>query len=381
MLVIDESIPFGNVCDVEITEQARPAEVKFSPSPHGGPETMWFCFRIVRQGGSALPATIRLILKNSTNMLGGGSRDPSTMRPVVRDSRHDWRRLDAPRVQLLPDGRRLLSWNVKAGGKYLEVAWCYPYGPVEVDALVAQSKKRWRKDTIGVSQGSRPIIRLANEYGREGSRRPGLYLIARQHSGETPGSWVLEGFLQRIAQAGRAAPLVWAVPLSNIDGVMGGDYGKDNFPCDLNRAWPWNTPAMRHETRVIGDDIRRWSRRCRPALAIDFHAPGACEADGIYAFLHNPEQFVVQHRQSREWMAAMASSLGTLAKKDPFLVIRYKSRWETPSFASCIAGEIGVPALCVETPYAFCRRKLMTRGDYIRAGGKMAQAVMNRLKK
>jgi hypothetical protein len=269
---IDTDIPYGNVCDVSVTEREGMTEVSFAADPHGGPECLWFCFRLIQVAPTTgFNRKIRLVLKHSFNMLGGGNS--LNMRPVIRRVETDWERLDAPLVEKLPDGRNLVAWVIDAPEPFVDVAYCYPYGRSDVDTLLSETDGYWRADTIGVSQEGRPLIRLSNSYGEVDSNRPGLYLLARQHSGETSGSWVLDGFLRHTASLGDSAPLIWSVPLANIDGVERGDYGKDNFPYDLNRAW--GTPPMRHEVLVFQRDMQRWKERCRPVLGIDFHAPGA----------------------------------------------------------------------------------------------------------
>ena len=60
---------------------------------------------------------------------------------------------------------------------------------------------------------------------------------------------------------------------------------------------------------MIQRDIARWRTRCRPALAVDFHAPGACESDGAYAYLPKPDQFPQQHEATRGWTDAIEASL------------------------------------------------------------------------
>ena len=94
-----------------------------------------------------------------------------------------------------------------------------------------------------------------------------------------PGSWVLDGLLRHAAQAlDPSQLLIWVTPFAHLDGIVQGDYGKDPFPWDLNRAW--TTPPMRHEVRVMQSDMTRWSQRCQPALVLDLHAPSPGEADG-----------------------------------------------------------------------------------------------------
>jgi hypothetical protein len=301
------------------------------------------------------------------------------MRPVIRTAGGDWERLDPPEVEVLSDGRPRVSWVIDEPDKFADVAFCYPYGPEDVDVLVQETAGALRADIIGVSQQARPLVRVSNDYGTEGGSRSGVYLIARQHSGETPGSWVLDGFLRHVASLGADAPLVWAVPLSNVDGVEQGDYGKDNFPYDLNRAW--GSPPMRHETLVFQRDIQRWKTRCRPLLGVDFHGPGGTEADGVYLYLPDPERLPEAHRSALAWSADLKDALTSrYASGDFARLVRYASRWETPGFASYLAQICGICSFTIETPYAMVGDLVLTREYYREIGKLMADAVIRKLK-
>ena len=373
---VDTSIPYGNASDVSITEGAEMTQVSFAAHPHGGPECLWFCFRLSQTAPAAESSQkIKLALKHSSNMLGGG--EPINMRPVIRREGADWQRLGMPTVENLPDGRRLVAWVIDAPKTYVDVAYCYPYGWPEVQALMDETGGYWRADTIGVSQSGRPLIRLSNNYGQAGGKRPGLYLLARQHSGETPGSWALDGFLRHIASLGDDAPLVWTIPLTNIDGVENGDYGKDNFPYDLNRAW--GSPPMRHEVLAFQRDIQRWKARCRPVLGIDFHAPGACEVNGIYCFLPAPEEYAEYHREVSGWTDPIAAALTPEYAATPFgRVANYASRWETPSFSSYCWTRQKMVGFTIETPYAMSGKLTLTQECYREAGKRIASCIAER---
>ncbi len=385
---IDTRIPYGNACDLSLNVLDDVLEVGFSPDPHGGPETLWFCFRLCCSGPadsasedasatdcSALNA-VRLVLKHSTNMLGGN--DPLAIRPVVRHDDADWQRLPKGNLVLLPDGRSTVSWSVPTPEHTIDVAFCYPYGLSEVRALVTETDGVWTADTIGVSQAARPLLRLSNSYGDEGGQRPGLYLMARQHSGETPGSWVMDGFLRAMATLGDRTPLIWAIPLANIDGVEQGDYGKDNFPYDLNRAW--GRPPMRHEVLVLQRDLWRWRARCRPVLAIDFHAPGACEPSGVYAYVPDPDTDRGAHEVVLQWADWTGEALGAPYAAQEFArVARYASRWETPSFRTYLWSQLGVPCITYETSYALAGERVLTQEDYREIGRRIAGGVMHGL--
>jgi len=388
-LQVNTNVPYGNACDVSIKKNNTVTEVAFAPDPHGGPEVMWFCFRL-EQSGSGAPRgasgerrgrrKVRLVLKNFHNILGADK--PQNVRPVLRRPDGDWQRMDPGKPRELPDGRRHATWEIDEPAPFVEVAWCYPYGRPEIARLLEETGGYWREDVIGVSQGRRPLIRLGNGYGEEGSDRPGLYLIARQHSGETPGSWVLDGFLRYIATLGDHAPLVWAVPLANIDGIEQGDYGKDNYPYDLNRAWGHS--PMRHETLVIQRDMWRWKDRCRPALGLDFHAPGACEAAGIYAHCPVEEGDAHRWKAAQRWNRVMAEALTRQYAHEPFgrQTSRFSpgnSRWTTPSFSHFCYESIGMPGACIETPYSTIGRLVLTRERYQEAGRRLAAGIVAEL--
>ena len=373
--LVDSSIRCGNACDVQVSVDADIVEVSFAPDPHGGPECMWFCFRLVPVAPTQA-RQVRLVLKNVQNMLGGNQ--PGNIRPVVRPAGSDWRRLDAPSVIELPDGRYNAAWMLEAPQRPLDVALCYPYDLTDLHALLRRMQGRLLGDVIGVSQKARPILRLSNSYGNAGDSRPGIYVVARQHAGETPGSWVLDGFLEHIATLGPQAPLVWAVPLADIDGVEEGNYGKDHFPYDLNRAW--GNPPMRHEVLVIKRDIERWKKRCRPVLGIDLHAPGACEAEGIYAYVPDPRCLPGIHQQTTRWTQHAAEVLtGRFAAPDFARVAEYPSRWESPHFTGCFWSQHELPAFALETPYALTGGGVLSREDYQEAGRRLAVGICRAL--
>ncbi len=379
---VDTGIPYGNACDISVVEKGDVTEVSFAADPHGGPECLWFCFRLIRNS----PATksdgkIKLILKHFHNMLGW--HEACNIRPVLKHAGGDWLRLGPGILEKLPDGRCRVVWIINAPEPSADMAFCYPYGRPEIEDLLQDTSGYWRADTIGISQNSRPLVRVSNSPGEVGSKRPGLYLIARQHSGETPGSWVMDGFLRYIASAGEDALLVWAVPLSNIDGIERGDYGKDNFPYDLNRAW--GSPPMRHEVLVFQRDMQRWKERCRPVFGIDFHAPGACESEGIYCFVPDPEGYPGHHRATLRWTEIFAhaltpeyASLGDNGKSFA-RVARYSSRWETPGFSSYCYNTVGICGIGLETPYAMAGDTIFTREHYREAGSRIAACIVREL--
>jgi hypothetical protein len=370
-LTVETNLTGGNACLIGVEETENAAEIRLTPDPHGGPETMWFRFR-ARSAQPVPGGRLRLVVAHFGNLLGGG--DPAFCSPVMCPAGGDWIRLGAGRLHALPDGQVEGVWDIDFPHAQAEFALCFPYGTAERDALATEHDGYWTRDVIGVSQQGRPLVRLSNGYGseRDGEKRPGIYTIARQHAGEMPGSWVLHGFLKAFAERRVDDILVWSVPLTNIDGVENGDYGKDNFPYDLNRAW--GRPPMRHETLVLQRDMARWKARCNAHAAFDFHAPGLAEHGGIYAFLPPADAALAQ--QLDRWASVCGRAFGAFADATFARHATYASRWETPTFTRYCVDPLRLPALSFEVPYSFIGSQPLTRADYLRAGRQLADGVI-----
>jgi hypothetical protein len=367
-----KDIPFGNVCSFYVNTETSPARVEFSAHPHGGPEAMWFCFRLEKKDMGERKKG-QLVFKYFQNILGGSSMAHLSI--VCKTESGDWKRLGTGRLETAPDGQISHVWDFEFVSESMDFALCYPYGEKELSVLLENSGAYLQSDFIGVSQAGRDIVRLSNSYGSLENKKKGIYLVARQHSGETPGSWALHGFLKHFAEMKNNDFVLWAVPFANTDGVFSGDYGKDNFPYDLNRAW--ERPAMRHETAVIMNDMKRWSERCEPIISLDFHAPGVGENAGVYSFVakkHGVEKEPLSLQLAKILEGPMRAT-GLIAQ-DFIRSANYKSRWETSNFTRFSAEIMELRSLSFEFPYSFAGEKELLREDYMRVGAVIAETII-----
>jgi len=187
---------------------------------------------------------------------------------------------------------------------------------------------------------------------------------------------VLDGALRQLAQVRKAGYIVWAVPLADIDSVLGGHAGNGRCPFDLNRAW--GQPPMRHETRVLRQDLQRWKERCRPILALDLHAPGASERDGVYSHTANAAPDSLAAEETR-WANTIQNEL-----KAEFAASEFKRVINTPpssnatTFYDYVHGELQVPALTLEIPYAMVGSRVLTQKDYREIGRRLTEAILRR---
>lgn len=367
-LTVSTDVPSGNACDIDVEEFEGEEAVSFDADPKGGPEAMWFCLRLngsPREGDEK----VKVVLRHVQNLLGGS--DPGKINPVARKAGGDWIRI-GPGILEQADGQKNGVWHVDYPEPYTDLALCYPYGKPELDSLLSETSGYWEPTRIGVSQGGRPLVRLSNS-GAAGDEGTGIFVIARQHAGETPGSWVLDGFLRKIASIGGDSPFVWAIPLADIDGVEEGAYGKDRYPYDLNRAW--GKPPMRHEVLAYQRDLDHWFGLMKTGLGIDFHAPGCCESGGMYAFLPNLDEFPGPHREASEAARVVEKHLSQFAAPEFGRLARYLSRWNTPGFTSHLSSR-GFFAIGLETPYHQVGEMILTRERYREAGERIADSVV-----
>ena len=195
--------------------------------------------------------------------------------PVYRAPDGQWKRTNKCTVTFEEDGFPIVEFVIDDCPRDVEVAFCFPYGPAQLEATMG-SLPCFEKKCIGYSTKGNPIYRYATDGGRK-TGKPGLYLTSRQHAQEVGGAWVLDGILRYFgSEEGRAYReklSIWVTPMVDVDGVIYGAYGKDQAIGDMNRSW---TPRFQKRTEVdcVAQDMDRWHERCSGERAImDVHSP------------------------------------------------------------------------------------------------------------
>lgn len=115
-------------------------------------------------------------------------------------------------------------------------------------------------------------------FGEPGEGKRVLWVIGRQHPGETMGSWWMEGFLSRLMDESDAVTMaleekavVHVVPLVNIDGSRRGHLRTNAAGADLNREWA--EPSAERSPEVLA--IRSRMDRTGCDLFLDVHGDEA----------------------------------------------------------------------------------------------------------
>ncbi len=365
----------GNGKLLELRREGDFWEVRFISEPRTSPQALWFHLRVSNVGD----APVRFVWESADLLLGNPQR-LHTLRPVLRADDHDWQRCEEVAVVTTPDGRRHVVFEQAEPCECVSAAFCYPYGPEDLAATLGGLGDAWERSTIGLSGEGRefPRLRLAAEPSEEA--RPGVYFVARQHAGETPGSWLMDGILRFVAsdapEARECREQVdwWLAPFADLDGVVNGDYGKDALPWDFNRAW--ELLPMRPEVHALQRDMRRFAQRTKPRIVVDLHGPGHDGKD-IYVHLPRDERPEEQKEAARSFVLHLMRQFPELNPEEVWKPTRYASRWNPLSTLGGWAWDYldNTPGATIETSYQSLAGKVLERGDYRDLGRRVALAV------
>ena len=371
-LKVSSKITYGNASAVNVLYDTEIPEIIFTASPYDNAEALWFCFDLFETEPDKVVATkVTITLKHLRNL--SGCDNAMELKPVYKPKGQQWFRTKSGHQHVADDGQTSASWTIPYPIPSTTIAFCYPYGRPELTTMIQKSKGYWHQDSIGLSQRGRNIIRLSNSYGKAGSHQLGIYIIARQNAGETPGSWVLDGMLNQFSRNKKNNFLIWSVPLADIDGIIKGNYGRNNTPNNINHSW--GTPPTRYETVVFQNDIKEWKQRCKPYLIINLQSPSGTEADGIFSLLPDPDNFAAANQETATWANVFKQALGKDYAAENFKRIAPITATTLNDYArettNCNSIDLNIP-------YANCGKTIMQQKQYRDAGKCLADAVLRR---
>ena len=109
------------------------------------------------------------------------------------------------------------------------------------------------------------------------SKKKGIVLFARQHPGETVGSWVIKGAIDLLmgdsdeAKYLRDNFIIKVIPMINVDGVVCGNSRTSLAGCDLNRRWINPNEYLHPEIFYLKELINNFAKKIKVEYIIDFH--------------------------------------------------------------------------------------------------------------
>lgn len=118
---------------------------------------------------------------------------------------------------------------------------------------------------------------------------------------------------------------------------------------------------------------------------MDFHAPAACQVEGIYAYFpaRSGDIEPIRIEAVETWMSVAAKALGLEYAADKFAVeMDYPRRWPIPGsnhFEDFCWEFFRIPYLMLEVPYSRVGETILTRERFREAGSRVAEAISEQI--
>jgi murein tripeptide amidase MpaA len=223
----------------------------------------WFHFRLTEAAGKPL----RMVFENAAEAAYPDGWPG--YRCVASYDRHNWFRVSATRYE---DGRLVVEHTPERDCIYYAYFEPYSYER-HLDLLCRAELSPYASvRNLGSSVEGRDLDLVV--VGRPAPERCPIWLIARQHPGETMAEWFVEGLLDRlldpadpVARRVREHAVLHIVPNMNPDGAVRGNLRTNAAGRNLNREWRAPDPAASPEVHLVREEMMRTG--CR--LFLDIH--------------------------------------------------------------------------------------------------------------
>lgn len=258
--------------NIEVIDASNPADIKLQIRKDTNSDFLqWFYFSISGVKGE----TCRVSLVNASETSypkGWEGYDVATSL-----DRQFWFRTPADY-----DGKQL-SWTVDAQS---DLVWFAYFAPYTMDRhldfiAAAATAEGVQYESLGVTHQGRDIdylkvSALPSEAANEAhnSKRKQLWVIARQHPGESMAEWWMEGCLDRLldqddarSRALRSIADIHIVPNMNPDGSFLGNLRTNALGVNLNREW--QSPSIEKSPEVF--HVRQRMEQTGIDLVLDVH--------------------------------------------------------------------------------------------------------------
>lgn len=246
MVQISSDFDGGNIT---VLDADNPENIRLEIKPDGKADFFqWFFYRV--DGVTGRQLNMRLTNADGASYLGGWK----DYRAVASYDQETWFRIEAAF-----DGNELVL-NHHPERDTVYYAYFAPYPTSRYRAFIDQVKTSpvLTHEVLGRTLDGQDI-----SYFRAGSGPKVMWVIARQHPGETMGSWWMEGFLDRLCdgddQAAKSlleTATLHIVPCMNLDGAQRGHLRTNAAGKDLNRAWRNTTMEQSPEVFLVRERMR-----------------------------------------------------------------------------------------------------------------------------
>lgn len=223
---------------IEVLNLADPQNIQLKIRPDNASDfVQWFYFCL--QGAAGVPVRLNFVNAGQSAYPKGWT----DYRVVASYDHQNWFRIDTDF-----DGQ-VLSTSVTPAGNSLYLAYFEPYSYERHLDLIgsAANSEHVTLERLGASVDGRDmtLLQVTNAQSTVPLvQRKKIWLIARQHPGESMAEWFVEGFLERLLDEADPVSRVllnqcvfYVVPNMNPDGAVHGNLRTNAAGANLNREW------------------------------------------------------------------------------------------------------------------------------------------------
>lgn len=263
MISISSNFDSGNIEVLEVTEDRARLNIR---KDAGGDHYQWFHFRVAGKKAE-------LVIENASG--ASYSAGFEGYAACASTDQEHWVRVptryENGKLIITHDPEGITSLTQKRASNVIWYAYFAPYSYARHESLIAQAAVRpgvelWE---AGKSLDGRPLDVLSLGEGE----KP-VWIIARQHPGESMAEWFMEGLIERLTDESDALARLLRkqlrfhlVPNMNPDGSVRGHLRNNAAGANLNREWA--EPTLERSPEVFF--VRHAMDEKGLALCLDVH--------------------------------------------------------------------------------------------------------------
>lgn len=235
------------------------------PEDHPVNNSSWYSFKI--HSDSPKTIDLQLFYKHGKHRY----------LPELSTDGKQWKTIDPSDIQIDTAGTATLSLDLDEDTLWVSAQELLLYDDMVQWMDSIRTSTSTQIDTVGYSHQQRPVTKMTIGETSKKQTQGILIITGRQHPPEVTGGLASQVFIEaltadtELANNFRQKFEIWAYPLVNPDGVVGGHWRYNGAGIDLNRDWEnFNQP----ESRAIRDDLLPLTKDPdrRVYYGIDFHS-------------------------------------------------------------------------------------------------------------
>ncbi len=270
---------------IEVVSLADPGDIQLTIcSDNAAGFAQWFHFRL--QGAAGVPVTLRFLNAGQCAFPKGWEG----YRVLASHDRQHWTRIDTSF-----DGQ-VMTARLTPATHSVYFAYFEPYSyerHLDLIGSAAQSD-HVQLQHLGATLDGRDmtLLRITDAHSATtAADKRKVWLIARQHPGETMAEWFVEGFLERLLDGDDPVSRVLlkhcvfcVVPNMNPDGAVRGNLRTNAAGANLNREW--QSPSLEKSPEVFL--VREAMQQAGVDLCLDAHGDESLPCNFVAGAEGNP---------------------------------------------------------------------------------------------